>query len=99
MGKTRLEIAIRPAKITSTGGDDVEFLLSPNPGEALKPLSAIASGGEISRVMLAIKAVSMEEYGVDSMVFDEIDTGVSGRMAQAVGRRWRRSPPRDRSCV
>ena len=85
MGKTRLEIAIRPAKITSTGGDDVEFLLSPNPGEALKPLSAIASGGEISRVMLAIKAVSMEEYGVDSMVFDEIDTGVSGRMAQAVG--------------
>ena len=59
--------------------------ISPNPGEPLKPLDAIASGGEISRVMLALKAVSADEYGVGAMVFDEIDTGVSGRMAQAVG--------------
>lgn len=85
MEKTRLEIRVSPEKISATGGDHVEFLISTNPGEPLKPLAAIASGGEISRVMLAIKAVSLDEYGVDSMVFDEIDTGVSGRMAQAVG--------------
>ena len=85
MGKTRFEIAVEPEKITATGGDRVEMRISPNPGEPLKPLNAIASGGEISRVMLALKAVSADEYGVGAMVFDEIDTGVSGRMAQAVG--------------
>ena len=85
MGKTRFEIAVEPEKITATGGDRVEMRISPNPGEPLKPLDAIASGGEISRVMLALKAVSADEYGVGAMVFDEIDTGVSGRMAQAVG--------------
>ena len=85
MGKTRFEIAVEPEKITATGGDHVEMRISPNPGEPLKPLNAIASGGEISRVMLALKAVSADEYGVGAMVFDEIDTGVSGRMAQAVG--------------
>jgi DNA repair protein RecN (Recombination protein N) len=85
MEKTRFEIRVQPEKITATGADRVEFLISPNPGEPLKPLSAIASGGEISRVMLALKAVSTAEYGVESMVFDEIDAGVSGRMAQAVG--------------
>ena len=85
MGKTRFEITVEPEKITATGGDRVEMRISPNPGEPLKPLNAIASGGEISRVMLALKAVSADEYGVGAMVFDEIDTGVSGRMAQAVG--------------
>ena len=85
MGKTRFEIRVAPEKITETGADLVEFLISPNPGEPLKPLHLIASGGELSRVMLALKAASSDEYGVDSMVFDEIDSGVSGRMAQAVG--------------
>ena len=85
MEKTRFEIRVAPEKITETGADLVEFLISPNPGEPLKPLHLTASGGELSRVMLALKAVSSDEYGVDSMVFDEIDTGVSGRMAQAVG--------------
>lgn len=85
MEKTRFEIRVAPARITAEGGDEVEMLISANPGEPLKPLSAIASGGEVSRVMLALKAVAVEEYGVASMVFDEIDTGVSGRMAQAVG--------------
>ncbi len=85
MEKTRFEIRVLPEKITATGADRVEFMIAPNPGEPLKPLNAIASGGEISRVMLALKAVSTDEYGVESMVFDEIDTGVSGRMAQAVG--------------
>lgn len=86
MAKTRFEIRIEPEpKPGATGADRVEFLISPNPGEPLKPMSAIASGGELSRIMLALKAISMDAGGVDSMVFDEIDTGVSGRMAQVVG--------------
>ena len=86
MGKTRFEIRVQPEpKPGPSGADNVEFLISPNLGEPLKPLSAIASGGELSRVMLALKAISMDAGGVDSMVFDEIDTGVSGRMAQVVG--------------
>ena len=86
MAKTRFEVRVEPEpKPLSTGMDRVEFMISPNPGEPLRPLASIASGGEISRVMLALKAISMDAEGVDSMVFDEIDTGVSGRMAQVVG--------------
>ena len=66
------------------GDDRMEFLISPNPGEALKPLPRIASGGELSRLMLAMKTLETENSGADCMVFDEIDTGISGRMAQAV---------------
>lgn len=86
MGKTRFEVRIEPEpKPTACGMDRVEFMISPNPGEPMKPLASIASGGEISRVMLALKAISVDAEGVDAMVFDEIDTGVSGRMAQVVG--------------
>lgn len=86
MGKTRFEVRVEPeAKPLSSGMDRVEFMISPNPGEPLRPLAAIASGGEISRIMLALKAIAMDCDGVDSMIFDEIDTGVSGRMAQTVG--------------
>ena len=86
MARTRFEVRVEPEpKPLSTGMDRVEFMISPNPGEPLRPLANIASGGEISRVMLALKAISMDSEGVDSMVFDEIDTGVSGRMAQVVG--------------
>ncbi|MBQ8072663.1 MAG: DNA repair protein RecN [Clostridia bacterium] len=66
------------------GDDQTSFLISPNPGEPLKPLARIASGGELSRMMLALKALEAEGSGVDCMVFDEIDTGISGRMAQVV---------------
>ena len=66
------------------GDDQLEFMLSPNPGEPLKPLSKVASGGELSRIMLAFKAIESEGSGVNCMVFDEIDTGISGRMAQVV---------------
>ena len=59
-------------------------MISPNPGEPLKPLAKIASGGELSRLMLAIKTLEATHTGVESMVFDEIDTGISGRMAQVV---------------
>ena len=86
MGRTRFEIRVETeAKPTAAGMDSVEFMISPNPGEPLKPMASIASGGELSRIMLALKAISMDAEGVDSMVFDEIDTGVSGRMAQVVG--------------
>lgn len=67
-----------------TGDDSVEFMISPNPGEPMKPLSKIASGGELSRLMLAIKSLEAEHGGVGCMVFDEIDTGISGHMAQVV---------------
>lgn len=74
----------RPLMPTPEGDDRVEFMISPNPGEPLKPLARIASGGELSRLMLAIKSMEASHRGVDSMVFDEIDTGISGRMAQTV---------------
>lgn len=74
----------RPLMPTEHGDDSIEFLISPNPGEPLKPLARIASGGELSRFMLAVKTIESAHHGVDSMVFDEIDTGISGRMAQAV---------------
>ncbi len=89
MEKTVFQVAFapRPARqpMPQSDGDDVlEFMISPNPGEPLKPLSKIASGGELSRLMLAIKSLEAAQGGVGTMVFDEIDTGISGRMAQVV---------------
>lgn len=90
MGNTRFEVEFkenetgRPLMPTENGDDRIEFLISPNPGEPLKPLARIASGGELSRIMLALKTLETSHNGVDAMVFDEIDTGISGRMAQIV---------------
>ena len=70
--------------ISSTGLDVMEFYISTNPGEPLKPLSKIASGGEMSRIMLALKSIFSQHQGVTSIIFDEVDTGVSGRVAQAI---------------
>ncbi|WP_017755716.1 DNA repair protein RecN [Calidifontibacillus oryziterrae] len=66
------------------GIDKVEFFISPNPGEPLKPLSKIASGGELSRIMLALKSIFFQHQGITSIIFDEVDTGVSGRVAQSM---------------
>ena len=74
----------KPQMPRPVGDDHLEFMISPNPGEPLKPLAQIASGGELSRLMLAIKTLEAANSGVDCMVFDEIDTGISGRMAQVV---------------
>ena len=74
----------RKEQITADGFDDVEFLISTNPGEELKPLQKVASGGELSRVMLAIKSVFANSDEIETLVFDEIDTGISGRTAQKV---------------
>ncbi len=79
------DIAVRPEQtITAQGYDDVEFLISTNPGEALKPLAQVASGGELSRVMLAIKTVLAGRDSIDTLIFDEIDSGISGRTAWKV---------------
>ena len=69
---------------TSLGKDDVEFLISVNPGEPLRPLMKIASGGELFRIMLAIKTVLADKDDIDAVIFDEIDVGISGRTAQRV---------------
>ena len=89
MEKTVFQVAFAPRPqrqpMPQSDGDDViEFMISPNPGEPLKPLSKIASGGELSRLMLAIKSLEAAQGVVGTMVFDEIDTGISGRMAQVV---------------
>ena len=77
-------------RFTPDGCDAAEFMISANPGEPLKPLAKIASGGELSRVMLAIRSVLAECDGVDTLIFDEIDTGVSGKTSQKIGIKLRR---------
>lgn len=84
MSKVVFSANIRETDFGPFGCDDIEFLISTNPGEELKPLSKIASGGEMSRIMLAIKTVLSKNDIVDTMIFDEIDTGVSGRAAQKI---------------
>ena len=69
---------------TSNGIDDAQFMISTNPGEPVKPLGKIASGGELSRIMLGIKTVMAENDRIESLIFDEIDSGISGRTAQMV---------------
>lgn len=71
-------------QFTPTGIDQVEFYIQTNPGETMGPLAKIASGGELSRVMLALKTIFAQNDGVTSIIFDEVDTGVSGRVAQAI---------------
>ena len=74
----------RTKDYTARGFDDAEFLISTNPGEPLKPLEKIASGGELSRIMLAVKTVLADQDAVETLIFDEIDSGISGRTAQMV---------------
>lgn len=74
----------KPRMPTDKGDDEAEFMISPNPGEPLMPMARIASGGELSRLMLAMKTLEAGHTGIDSMVFDEIDTGISGKTAQTV---------------
>lgn len=74
---------------TAKGIDDAEFLISTNPGEPLKPLDKVASGGELSRIMLAVKAVMAESDEIETLIFDEIDSGISGRTAQMVSEKMK----------
>lgn len=82
--KSRFEISVKQKELSSDGCDDVEFLISTNVSEDLKPLAKVASGGEISRVMLAIKSIFAQTDDIDTVIFDEIDTGISGRASQSV---------------
>ncbi len=84
MDKVQFQVSITPITPTATGADRITFLFSPNPGEPLQPLSDIASGGEMSRFLLALKSCFSQVDPIGTMVFDEIDTGVSGRVAQAI---------------
>ncbi len=87
MAKTVFDIQFAltdPPEFLSTGIDKVEFVISTNPGEPLKPLTKIASGGELSRIMLALKSIFSKHQGITSIIFDEVDTGVSGRVAQSM---------------
>ena len=77
-------------KFTANGKDEAEFMISTNPGESVKSLSKVASGGELSRIMLAIKSVLAEKDAVDTLIFDEIDTGISGRTAQKVSEKLKK---------
>ncbi|MCR4661926.1 MAG: DNA repair protein RecN [Clostridia bacterium] len=85
--KFKIEIISDFEKINNTGADQIEFLISPNPGEPLKPLNKIASGGEISRFLLAIKNVIADLDDIDTLIFDEIDTGISGNVAKEVSKK------------
>ena len=89
MPHARLSVAVEleEGRFTATGADEVEFLLAPNPGEPCKPLRAIASGGELSRVMLALKTVFAGSDRAAVLVFDEIDAGIGGTVARCVGQR------------
>ena len=82
--KARFEISVAQKDLCSDGIDNVEFLISTNVSEDLKPLAKVASGGEISRVMLAIKSIFAQSDDINTVIFDEIDTGISGKASQSV---------------
>ena len=85
MEKATFEVVFKEASIYDKNGkDDVSFYMSTNVGEPAKPISKIASGGELSRMMLALKSIFSKHQGITSIIFDEVDTGVSGRVAQAI---------------
>lgn len=85
MDKAIFKVKFKENKeLTENGLDDVEFYIQTNPGESMGPLAKIASGGELSRIMLALKTIFSQKQGVTSIIFDEVDTGVSGRVAQAI---------------
>lgn len=81
----KLKVDIKECSLSDTGKDDITFMVSMNKGQAFTPLNETASGGEISRLMLAIKTITMNQNQMNTVVFDEIDTGVSGKVADAIG--------------
>ena len=87
MDKARFQVQFTKGKFSREGNESVEFYISTNPGEDFKPLVKVASGGELSRLMLSIKSAFSRKEGKTSIVFDEVDTGVSGRVAQAIAQK------------
>lgn len=84
---SRVNLNGQPTRINANGFDNVEFFISTNPGQPLKPLANIASGGELSRIMLAIKTILAQVDEISTLIFDEIDNGVGGQIAQKVGQK------------
>ena len=89
LDKTRFEVNFEEIALSNTGIDKVEFLISTNVGENLKPLATVASGGEASRITLALNVVFNEIYDIDLAIFDEVDSGVSGKVARSMGKKMR----------
>ena len=89
MPKVQFSCEFTKLELTPAGADGVAFYMSANAGEALKPMSKVASGGELARIMLAMKNVQAEKDRIDTLIFDEVDTGVSGRAAQKVAEKLR----------
>jgi len=89
MKKTQFNVRITPCEPGMKGIDSIEFLISPNPGEELRPLAKIASGGEISRIMLSLKSTLGDVDNIPVMVFDEIDLGIGGKTASSVGEKMK----------
>jgi DNA repair protein RecN (Recombination protein N) len=85
--KTHSYLTAKDCSITEAGIDRATFMIAPNPGEELKPLASIASGGELSRVVLALKAILATTDSVETIVFDEVDAGIGGGTAEVVGRK------------
>ncbi len=85
MPKVRFSIELHSVPFTERGTDAAEFLISTNPGEPLLPMARIASGGELSRIMLALRSVLNDRTGADTVIFDEIDTGISGKTSRKIG--------------
>lgn len=85
MDKVKFSVDIQHCELNSNGCDEIRFLISTNPGELPKPLSKIASGGELARIMLAMKSVFAKKEGTQTLIYDEIDTGISGKTAQKLG--------------
>ena len=95
MAGATFAISVEPTPdFNPTGSDETVFLISTNKGEGMKPLARVASGGELSRVMLALKSIMKDELGVGTVVFDEVDTGISGKTARKIGMKLRESAAR-----
>ncbi len=94
MVKSRFEVRVLPfteeERFKSTGADQIEFLISPNVGEDPKPLALVASGGELSRVLLALKSVLRRPQAIGAFIFDEVDTGIGGAVAEVVGQKLKK---------
>jgi DNA repair protein RecN (Recombination protein N) len=87
--ETRPPTSLEPEKIREAGLDEIEFLISPNPGEELRPLRKIASGGELSRIMLALKTIGKDKVRLKTLIFDEIDSGIGGKTAECIAEKLR----------
>ena len=87
VAEARLEARFGEGPLSASGADVIELFFSANPGEELRPLAKIASGGELSRIMLALKSLALEDSDAPTVIFDEVDAGIGGAVAEVVGRK------------